>query len=100
MFISDLGLDRKVFRQISRLQTVIKHTIIPSPRYFAFCNVLYIYIYIYIYIYGTVPTYRVYRLYDIITMGLVQNLDSGLWTGAWTGLWTGLVTTITGYFCE
>ena len=23
-----------------------------------------------------------------ITVGMLQNLDSGLWTGPWTGLWT------------
>ena len=29
-----------------------------------------------------------------VLLGILQNLDSGLWTGPWTGLWTGLVTTI------
>ena len=27
-------------------------------------------------------------------IGILQNLDRGLWTGPWTGLWTEAVTTI------
>ena len=57
MFISDLGLDKKVFAKDQDC-IVIKHTIIPSPRYFTFCNVL-----LYVSV-QAIPTYRVYRLYD------------------------------------
>ena len=29
-----------------------------------------------------------------VFVGILQNLDRGLWTGPWTGLWTEVVTTI------
>ena len=32
------------------------------------------------------------QLAEAPRLGLVQNLDSGLWTGPWTGLWTAFWT--------